>query len=82
MNWKKHITYISAKVARGIGLIIKARKTLTGDAFLTLYYSSIFPYLLILTMGCTYQTNLKELVSQQKKIIRVIAGMKYRDLAE
>ena len=33
-------------------------------------------------MGGTYQTNLKELVSQQKEIIRVIVGMKYRDPAE
>ena len=28
INWKKHISYISGKVARGIGLIIKARKML------------------------------------------------------
>ena len=26
INWKKYISYISRKVARGIGLIIKARK--------------------------------------------------------
>ena len=86
MNWKKHITYISGKVARGIGLIIKARKMLTSDALLTLYYSFIFPYLSYCNhiWGCrpTYQTNLKQLVVQQKRIIRVIAGMKYRDPTE
>ena len=45
INWKKHISYISGKVARGIGLIIKARKMLTSDALLTLYHSFVFPYL-------------------------------------
>ena len=84
MKWKKHITYISGKVARGIGLIIKARKMLTSDALLTLYYSFIFPYLSYYNhiWGCTYQTNVKQLVVQQKRIIRVIAGMKYRDPTE
>ena len=84
MNWKKHITYISGKVARGVGLIIKASKMLTSDALLTLYYSFIFPYLSYCNpiWGCTYQTNLKQLVVQQKRIIRVIAGMKYRDPTE
>ena len=84
MNWKKHITYISGKVARGIGLIIKARKMLTSDALLTLYYSFIFLYLSYCNhiWGCIYQTNLKQLVVQQKRIIRVIAGMKYIDPTE
>ena len=84
MNRKKHITYISGKVARGVGLIIKARKMLTSDVLLTLYYSFIFPYLSYCNhiWGCTYQTNLKQLVVQQKRIIRVIAGMKYRDPTE
>ena len=84
INWKKHISYISGKVARGIGLIIKARKMLTSDALLTLYHSFVFPYLSYCNhiWGCTYPTNLKQLVVQQKRIIRIIAGMKYRDPTE
>ena len=39
MNWKKHISYISGKVARGIGLIIKARKMLTCWLYIILLYS-------------------------------------------
>ena len=68
MNWKKHITYISEKVARGIGLIIKARKMLTSDALLTLYYSFIFPYLSYCNhiRGCTYQTNSKRLFNRRE----------------
>ena len=84
INWEKHITYVSGKVARGIGLIIKARKILTSDALLTLYYYFIFPYLSYCNhiWGCNYQPNLKQLVVQQKRIILVIAGMKYRDPTE
>ena len=84
INWKKHISYISGKVARGIGLIIKARKMLTSDALLTLYLSVVFPYLSYCNhiWGCTYPTNLKQLLVQQKRIIRIIAGMKYRDPTE
>ena len=45
LNWNKHISYISGKVARGLGIIIKARKYLPKDAMLSLYYSFIYPYL-------------------------------------
>ena len=81
LNWKKHIAYVSGKVARGIGLIIKARKVLNSDALITLYYSFIFPYLSYCNhiWGATYATNLQKLVIQQKKIIRIIAGMKHRE---
>ena len=81
LNWKKHIAYVSGKVARGIGLIIKARKLLNSDALITLYYSFIFPYLSYCNhiWGATYATNLQKLVMQQKKIIRIIAGMKHRE---
>ena len=69
LNWKKHIAYVSGKVARGIGLIIKARKLLNSDALITLYYSFIFPYLSYCNhiWGATYATNLQKLVIQQKK---------------
>ena len=84
INWKEQITSISGKFARGIGLIINARKMSTSDALSTLYYSFIFPYLSYCNhiWGCTYQTNSKQLVVQQKRIIRVIAGTKYIDPTE
>ena len=72
---------MSGKVARGIGLIIKARKLLNSDALITLYHSFIFPYLSYCNhiWGATYATNLQKLVIQQKKNIRIIAGMKHRE---
>ena len=44
LTWKDHINYISGKMARGIGVIIKARNYLNKDTLLSLYYSFIYPY--------------------------------------
>ena len=33
LTWKEHINYISGKIARGIGIIIKARKYLNKDSY-------------------------------------------------
>ena len=43
LNWKAHISYISGKISRAIGVIIKARNL--GKDALSLYYTLIFPYL-------------------------------------
>ena len=42
LNWKAHISYISGKISRAIGVIIKARN-LGKEALLSLYYTLIFP---------------------------------------
>ena len=45
LTWKEHISYLSSKISRGIGMIIKAKKRLNKDALVTLYYSFIYPYM-------------------------------------
>ena len=42
--WKDHILYFSGKIARGICVILKARKYLIKDYLVTLYYSLVYPY--------------------------------------
>ena len=49
MNWKKPISYISGKVARGIGLIIKARKMLTCWLYIIILY--FHTCLIVITFG-------------------------------
>ena len=44
LNWKEHILYISYKISKAIGVIVKARY-LGKRALLSLYYSMIYPYL-------------------------------------
>ena len=45
LTWKDHILCVSVKIARGLGMIIKARKYLNKAALMSLYYSFIYPYL-------------------------------------
>ena len=45
LTWKYHINSISRKIAKGIGIIMKARKLLDKESLVTLYHSFIYPYL-------------------------------------
>ena len=37
LYWEDHISYISSKIARGLGVIIKARNYLNKDGLVNLY---------------------------------------------
>ena len=58
LSWKYHIDHISGKIARGIGMIIKAREYLNKQGLLSLYYSFIYPYLIYCNhiWGSTYKS--------------------------
>ena len=45
MSWINHINHVKSKVAKGIGILCKARKYLKRSTLLTLYYSFIYPYI-------------------------------------
>ena len=45
LNWNSHIAYIKNKIAKGMGILLKARKVLKRSVLHQLYYSYIFPYL-------------------------------------
>ena len=68
LNWKAHVSYISGKISRAIGVIIKARN-LGKEALLSLYYTLIYPYLTYCHQiwGSTYQYNIDTLEKLQKK---------------
>ena len=46
LNWNTHIAYIQKKIAKGVGILLKARKVLKRSVLHQLYYSYIFPYLI------------------------------------
>ena len=78
LNWKPHIRYMcSTKVAKGIGIILKARKVFNHETLSTLYYTFVYPYLNYCThvWGRAYNTHLKDLCVLQNKIIRIINGI-------
>ena len=45
LNWQHHMNYISCKVAKSIGIILKIRKVLDNESLQSLYYAFIYPYL-------------------------------------
>ena len=77
LTWKEHINYISGKIARGIGIITKARNYLNKESLLSLYYSLIYPYFTYCyqVWGNTCKTYLEKIILQQKRAIRIIAGV-------
>jgi len=80
LNWKLHINYVSGKVSRCIGMIIKSRKVLNKESLITLYYSFIYPFLIYCNhiWGSTYLSHLNKLEILQKKIVRIISGVQPR----
>ena len=74
------IDYISKKIAKGIGVIIKARKIFDKTTLLSIYNSLILPYIgyCIHIWGNAYQTHLQKLYVLQNKIVRIIAGVPRR----
>ena len=69
-----HISMISSKVAKNIGLLLKLRKVLDSNTLRNLYFSIIHPYFSngLHVWGNTNITYLQQAIKLQKKTIRVI----------
>ena len=80
LTWKEHISYISSKISRGIGMIIKAKKRLNKDALVTLHYSFIYPYMAYCNhiWGTACISSLNKVIVLQKKAIRIICNVNRR----
>jgi len=80
LTWEQHIQLVKSKIAKGIGVICKARKVLDEKTLITLYYSMIYPYLTycVEVWGNSAQSYLLSLLKLQKKILRIITSSAYR----
>jgi hypothetical protein len=81
LSWKPHITYISLKLAKSIGIIARAWKSLSGPTLLQIYYSFIYPYITYcnLAWGNAPNTTLWPVYRLQKLAIRLVANIKQRN---
>ena len=77
LKWSAHIMYISKKIAKGIGTLLKSRKVFDNDTLLSLYHTFVYPYLhyYIHVWGKTYNTHMNDLVVLQNKAMRIISGV-------
>ena len=76
LNWKDHISYISGKLSRGIGMIMKAKTFLNRKASLTLYYSFVYPYMTYCNhaWGTACVSNLHKIIIIQNRILWIISN--------
>lgn len=79
LNWKEHISAISSKISRSIGILSKIRHYLNINTLKQLYYSLIYPHLIygLIIWGNTYKTNTKALTILQKKALRIMTFSKF-----
>ena len=81
ISWKMHITNISKKIERSIGILSKLSYFLSTKTLLSLYYALVEPFLnyCIIAWGNTYQTTLQPLFILQKKALRIITFSSYNE---
>ena len=84
LNWRDHVPFVCRKVARGLGIIIKARKVLQKESLISLYYSFIYPYLIYCNQiwGSACKTQIEPLFILQKKALRIITSVHLRSPSE
>ena len=72
--WSNHISYINRKIAKGIGIICRAKKYFNTSALINLYNAFVFPYLIncVEVWGNALGTHIQPLVKLQNKIVRII----------
>jgi hypothetical protein len=68
------------KIAKGIGILCKARKIFKQSTLLTMYYSFIFPYIgyCIELWGSANYSLLSSIFKLQKRVVRIIVSAGYR----
>ena len=80
LTWSNHISYINSKIAKGVGIICRAKKYFTTTALVNLYNAFIFPYLIycVEVWGNALSIHLTPLFKLQNKILRIITFIYHR----
>ena len=80
LNWKSHVSYLKAKLARNCYAITKLKNYVGEETLKLVYYSLIYPYLqyCITSWGTASKCNLDPLVKIQKRIVRNLCRMPAR----
>uniref|UniRef100_A0A3B1IHU1 Reverse transcriptase domain-containing protein n=1 Tax=Astyanax mexicanus TaxID=7994 RepID=A0A3B1IHU1_ASTMX len=75
LNFRSHIDELTKKLSKYVGLFLKLRQFLPGEALLTLYRTLFEPHLNYCNIiwSNTFSCHLRKLHILQKKIIRIIS---------
>ena len=76
MDWSNHISYINSKIAKGVGIICRAKTYFNTSALINLYNAFVFPYLIycVEVWGNAPSTHIHPLIKLQNKIVRIITS--------
>ncbi len=80
LRWKSHINHVYKKISKSIGIIFRSRFYLCNKTKISLYYTSIYPYLIYCNtvLSSTYKTNLNRIFLLQKRIVRILTNSEFR----
>ena len=69
LTWKAHINYITTKISKGVGVLLRLSKELSYNILILIYNTIILPYLTYccITWGITYKTYINKLFTIQKR---------------
>jgi hypothetical protein len=84
LRWKNHISYITQKISKSIGILTRACPQLNTYILRQLYYSFLYPYIIYCNIiwGQAVNTTLWPLFKLQKRAIRIITNIKQRDSSQ
>jgi hypothetical protein len=75
LSWKAHISRISLKLSKVIGIMCRMKNMLPREILLTLYNSLVLPYL---NYGILcWRSKINALVKIQKKVVRIVVNERY-----
>ena len=74
LSWKQHITAISKKISRSIGIMYKIRSYLPLQIMKNLYYSLIYSHIVyaIEVWGSAFKTDIAKILVLQKRALRLM----------
>lgn len=78
LNWNDHVDYISGKIAKNIYVIRNLRPVVSDVVLLMAYHSLIESHLRYSILSWGHAPAAKRLFRLQRRVVRVIAGLRYR----
>ncbi len=79
LNWKEHISNVTKKISRSVGIICKLRSCLNISLLRTIYYSLVYSHLNygIHAWGSACKTDIEKILLLQKKAVRAMTGNRW-----
>jgi len=79
LSFTQHVDYICKKLSRGLFCLKRIKSLVNEKDLKTIYYSIFHSHLLYcsIIIGCTSNSNIKRIVTLQKKAIRILTSSRY-----